>query len=105
MAKRVIQTADAPAAIGPYSQAVVVGDALYTSGQIALDPATGELIVGDVRAQATQVMRNLHAVEFDDTGGRIVETQQKMKDRTLTRSGRADDGKLFALAHRKAYAA
>jgi len=62
MPKQVITTPHAPAAIGPYSQAIVAGDTLYTSGQIALDPATGHLVAGDVRAQATQVMRNLQAV-------------------------------------------
>src|SRR5688572_24346891 len=62
MTKRVISTTAAPAAIGPYSQAIQIGDALYTSGQIALDPATGQFVEGDVRAQATQVMQNLQAV-------------------------------------------
>ena len=58
----VVSTPRAPKAIGPYSQAVQVGDAVYTSGQIALDPATGQMIDGDVRAQATQVLANLKAV-------------------------------------------
>jgi len=60
--KRVVSTQNAPAAIGPYSQAVVSGTTLYTSGQIALDPASGQLVPGDARAQAEQVMRNLGAV-------------------------------------------
>lgn len=57
-----IATEKAPAAIGPYSQAMVVGGLVYTSGQIAIDPAIGDLIAGDVRAQTEQVMKNLGAV-------------------------------------------
>ena len=57
-----ITTDKAPAAIGPYSQAVVVGNLVYTSGQIALDPATGALVGNDVVAQTEQVMQNLKAV-------------------------------------------
>lgn len=52
----------APAAIGPYSQAIRAGDTLYLSGQIPLDPATGELVTGDVEAQAVRVFDNLKAV-------------------------------------------
>ena len=63
MQRYIIQTDRAPAAIGPYSQAVVAGDFVYCSGQIPLDPSTGELVGGDdVAAQTTQVMRNLEAV-------------------------------------------
>ena len=62
MARQVVQTSAAPAAIGPYSQAILVGDTLYTSGQIALDPATGQLVEGDVRAQASRVLQSLRAV-------------------------------------------
>ena len=58
----IIETDKAPAAIGPYSQAVRVGEFLYCSGQIPLDPKTGELIEGDVVAQAEQVMTNISAV-------------------------------------------
>ena len=57
-----ISTANAPAAIGPYSQAVVAGNMLYTSGQIPLDPASGNMVGGNVTEQAEQVMRNLAAV-------------------------------------------
>lgn len=59
---RIVSTTDAPAAIGPYSQAVVAGDLVFCSGQIALDPATGEVVAGDVRVQARQVLRNLSGV-------------------------------------------
>lgn len=58
----IVQTAQAPAAIGPYSQAVVANGVVYTAGQIALDPATMQIVEGDVVAQAEQVMRNLTAV-------------------------------------------
>ena len=58
----VIKTAAAPAAIGPYSQAIVSGNLVFTSGQIPLDPATGEVIGGDIRTQTEQIMRNLSAV-------------------------------------------
>jgi len=60
--KSVINTEHAPAAIGTYSQAVRVGDWVYLSGQIPLDPATMELVDGDIAAQADRVMRNLQAV-------------------------------------------
>jgi 2-iminobutanoate/2-iminopropanoate deaminase len=62
MKKHIIQTENAPAPIGPYSQAVRFGDLLFTSGQIAIDPATGELITGDIKEETRQVMRNLEAV-------------------------------------------
>jgi len=62
MAKEPIQTSGAPAAIGPYSQAIRAGGTVYMSGQIPLDPKTMELVKGDVRAQARQVFDNLAAV-------------------------------------------
>jgi reactive intermediate/imine deaminase len=62
MAKQVISTPKAPAAIGAYSQAIRVGGTVYVSGQIPLDPATGQLVEGDIRAQIHQVFRNLAAV-------------------------------------------
>lgn len=58
----VVQTASAPAAIGPYSQAIAGQSLVFCSGQIPLDPATGELVQGDTAAQARQVMKNLEAV-------------------------------------------
>ena len=57
-----VHTDRAPAAIGPYSQAVVAGGFLFTAGQIALDPATGQVVDGDVVAQAQRVLANLEAV-------------------------------------------
>ena len=60
--RAVISTPDAPDAIGPYSQAVKVGNTVWLSGQIPLVPGTGELVEGDVSAQATQVFNNMAAV-------------------------------------------
>ncbi len=57
-----ISTEKAPKAIGPYSQAIVAGNMLYTSGQIPLDPASGEMVGKDITEQAEQVMKNLSAV-------------------------------------------
>jgi reactive intermediate/imine deaminase len=62
MARKIIQTGNAPNAIGTYSQAVQVGTTVYLSGQIPLDPQTMELINGDFRAHATRVFENLKAV-------------------------------------------
>lgn len=63
MSKHVVSTSEAPAAIGPYSQAVRWGGLVYTSGQIALDPASGQLVGGsDVEAETRQVLANLRAV-------------------------------------------
>ena len=62
MAINKIHTDKAPAAVGPYSQAIEVNGMVYSSGQIPLDPATGELVEGDVQAQAHQVFKNLQAV-------------------------------------------
>ncbi|ARV13330.1 RidA family protein [Gilvibacter sp. SZ-19] len=62
MAKKIINTTDAPAPIGPYSQAVMYGDMLYTSGQIAIDPTSGEMVMESIQAETRQVMENLKAV-------------------------------------------
>lgn len=62
MAKKIISTDKAPAAIGPYSQAIQSGNFLYTSGQIALDPSSSEVVTGGIQAQAKQVLENLKAV-------------------------------------------
>ncbi len=60
--KAKVSTSNAPAAIGPYSQAVLSGDFLYTSGQVALDPTSGQMIEGGIREQTTRVLENLKAV-------------------------------------------
>jgi reactive intermediate/imine deaminase len=70
MPKEPIHTTRAPAAIGPYSQAIRAGATIYLSGQIPLDPKTTELVKGDVRAQARQVFDNLAAVA-EASGGSL----------------------------------
>ena len=60
--KRIISTKKAPQPIGPYSQAILVGNTLYTSGQIALNPETGELVMDTIQEETTQVMENLKSV-------------------------------------------
>ena len=62
MPRTIIQTDQAPAAIGPYSQAVRAGNTVYLSGQIPLDPASGEIVAGDISAQARRAFDNLRAV-------------------------------------------
>jgi reactive intermediate/imine deaminase len=62
VSKQIISTADAPAAIGIYSQAVRVGNTIWVSGQIPLDPATQEMVGGDVEAQVRRVFENLKAI-------------------------------------------
>jgi reactive intermediate/imine deaminase len=62
MSKQPIHTKHAPAAIGPYSQAIKAGNTVYLSGQIPLDPSTMQLVTGDIRAQTRQVFANLAAV-------------------------------------------
>jgi len=60
--KKIINTSNAPAAIGPYSQAVFANDTLYCSGQIALDPLSGELVLSSIEEETEQVMKNIEAV-------------------------------------------
>jgi 2-iminobutanoate/2-iminopropanoate deaminase len=60
--KKVILTKNAPAPIGPYSQAVMMGNTLYCSGQIPIDPANGQVFTGDIKGQAELVMKNIEAV-------------------------------------------
>jgi 2-iminobutanoate/2-iminopropanoate deaminase len=60
--KKIINTSNAPAAIGPYSQAVLANDTLYCSGQIALDPLGGELVLTSIEEETEQVMKNIEAV-------------------------------------------
>jgi len=60
--KKIINTQNAPAPIGPYSQAVMVGDTLYTSGQIAINPATNELEIDNIKSETKLVMENLKAL-------------------------------------------
>lgn len=71
-----INSTKAPAAIGPYSQAVLVGDMVYTSGQIPLDPTKGEVVDGGIKEQTAQVMKNLQAVldEVDTSFDNVIKT-------------------------------
>jgi 2-iminobutanoate/2-iminopropanoate deaminase len=82
MSKSVVHTEAAPPAIGPYSQAIKLGSMVYTSGQIPLDPATKQLVAGDVSAQTRQVLTNLKAV-LEAAGSsldRVVKTTVFLKD-------------------------
>ena len=82
LSKRIIATDDAPAAIGPYSQAVEAGGTLYLAGQIGIDPATGQLVTGGILAETQQVMANLSAV-LDAAGysfGDVAQAQVYMAD-------------------------
>lgn len=62
MMKKIINTTKAPAPIGPYNQAILVNNTLYTSGQIAINPETGDLVLDDIKTETLQVMNNLKAV-------------------------------------------
>jgi len=76
MTRRAVSTTAAPSAVGPYSQAITTDDLVFCSGQVGLDPATGELVVGGLEAQTERVIRNLQAV-LDAAGcglGDVVKT-------------------------------
>lgn len=60
--KKIITTPNAPAPVGPYNQAIIHGDTLFASGQIAIDPATGELVNDNIEAETHQVMKNIQAI-------------------------------------------
>ena len=75
MPRTPIQTASAPAAIGPYSQAVRAGQTVFLSGQIPLDPATGEVVAGDIDAQTRRAFDNLKAV-CETAGGSLDDVQR-----------------------------
>ena len=62
MEKKIVATPKAPAAIGPYSQAIRIGDFLYTSGQISLDPETMKMITGDIEMETEKVLKNIEAI-------------------------------------------
>jgi 2-iminobutanoate/2-iminopropanoate deaminase len=74
--KTVIKPAQSPAAVGPYNQAVRVGDLLFSAGQIPLDPASGNLVGGDIKAQTERVLRNIQAILQDQrlTFAHVVKT-------------------------------
>lgn len=74
--KKIINTKKAPAPIGPYNQAILAGDTLYTSGQIAIDPSSGELVIDTIENETNQVMENMKAVlaEANMTFENVVKT-------------------------------
>lgn len=80
--KKIIATVNAPAAIGPYSQAVEAGGTLYISGQIPLNPATGKVVEGDITEQTEQVMKNISAIlqAADLNFGNVVKSTVLLKD-------------------------
>lgn len=82
MNKRVIHTEKAPKAIGPYSQAIHIGDLVYTAGQVALDPSTMELVPGGIEEQTRQVLANLtNVLEAAGTDmNKVVKTTVFLKD-------------------------
>ena len=82
MTKQIISTDKAPQAIGPYSQAVRVGDMIYTSGMIPIIPETGELETGDVKAQAKQAIGNLVALleAAGSSADKVIKTTVFIKD-------------------------
>ncbi len=82
MNKEVISTPKAPSAIGPYSQAITVGDMIYTSGMIPINPETGELETGDIKAQAKQAIGNLIALveEAGSDADHVIKTTVFIKD-------------------------
>jgi 2-iminobutanoate/2-iminopropanoate deaminase len=96
--KQAVVTSGAPAAIGPYSQAVRVGDLLFTSGQIALDPATGAMLEGGVEDQTVRVCENLKAVlEAAGVGfAQVVKTTVFLKSMGDFAAMNAVYGKYFA---------
>jgi 2-iminobutanoate/2-iminopropanoate deaminase len=97
MEKKIVNTADAPSPIGPYSQAVWAGNMLFISGQIAIDPATNGISATDIEAETTQVMSNLKniltaaSISFGD----VVKTTIFLSDMELFSSVNAVYGKYF----------
>ncbi|MBW7909440.1 MAG: RidA family protein [Kiritimatiellae bacterium] len=96
--KRVVLTPHAAQPIGPYNQAVVVGDLVYTSGQIPVDPATGQMVTGDVKEQTEMVLRNLKAIlEAAGSGiDRVVKTTVFLQDMNDFAAMNEVYGKLFS---------
>lgn len=80
--KEIVRTDRAPSAIGPYSQGISLGDLIFTSGQIPIDPATGQLTAGDIRAAARQSMENVRAI-LEAAGSaleKVIKTTVYVKD-------------------------
>ena len=97
MNKEIINSSNAPEPIGPYSQAVKAGGFLFLSGQVALKPGTGELVVSDITAETTQVMKNLEAV-LSEAGlnfSHVVKTTIFLKEMSSFAAVNAEYGKYF----------
>ena len=96
--KQVVFTSQSPAAIGPYSQAIRAGEWLFLSGQIPVDPATGEVAGTDVRTQARQVLKNIQAVlaEAGTTVQAVVKTTVFLKDLQDFQAFNEEYAKVFA---------
>ncbi|HVS95700.1 MAG TPA: RidA family protein [Puia sp.] len=97
MENKIISTSDAPAPIGPYSQAVRSGNLLFISGQIAIDPSTGNIDTSDIIAETHQVMHNLRAILASAGCGfdRVVKTTILLSDMSLFADVNAVYGKYF----------
>ncbi|MEO7445144.1 MAG: Rid family detoxifying hydrolase [Ferruginibacter sp.] len=97
MAKTIIETAGAPAPIGPYSQAVRAGNLLFVSGQIALVPESGNVISGEIKEETAQVMKNIKAIltEAGLNFGNIVKTSIFLSDMSLFAAVNEEYGKYF----------
>jgi len=97
MSKKIIVTDKAPAPIGPYSQAVQAGNMLFISGQIPINPATGNVEATDIQGEATQVMENLKAIltEAGTTFASIVKTNIYLSDMSLFAQVNEVYGKYF----------
>ncbi|HWB91993.1 MAG TPA: RidA family protein [Puia sp.] len=98
METKIINTPNAPAPIGPYSQAVIAGNLLFISGQIPIDPATGSVVSGDIIAETHQVMHNLRAIlaEAGVSFHQVVKTTILLSDMNLFADVNTVYGKYFA---------
>ena len=98
--REVVSTKDAPQAIGPYSQAIKANGFVFTSGQIAIDPATQQLVAGDVAAQTDRVLRNVSAIlEAAGSGlGKVVRSTVFLKDMNDFAAMNQVYGKYFSAA-------
>ena len=83
--RKIIETKSAPAPVGPYNQAVQVGDTLYIAGQIAINPPTGELVMDDIEAETHQVMKNISEIlkEAGTTFANVIKCSVFVKDMHL----------------------
>lgn len=97
MGKEIVYTKNAPAAIGPYSQGVIAGNLLFTSGQIPIDPATGELLNDDIVKATERVMENIKAIleEAGTTLEKVVKTTILLKDMNNFQKVNETYGKYF----------